>query len=128
MLSHREKITCIINHTIILMDRNFTTVTWGAAFCLSVCLRLAAWKEQVPIRIHRYTKFLLGTVQMYVGSTNCFFIVFFTCYTGVTNVFHKTLDGYPRQLLMGLGLKVTTTPSISREQDQNENLLGLRYF
>lgn len=67
MISHREKITCIINPTIILMDGNFTTVTRGAAFCLSVCLRLAALKEQVRIGIHRHTTFLLGTVQMHVG-------------------------------------------------------------
>lgn len=69
----------------------------------------------------------LGTVQMYLGSTN-FFIISFMCYTGVGNVFHKALDGYPRLLLKGLGFKVTTTPSLSREQDQNENLLGLRYY
>lgn len=31
-------------------------------------------------------------------------------------------------VIKGFGLKVTTTPSLSREQDQNENLLRLWYF
>lgn len=35
---------------------------------------------------------------------------------------------HPMLLLKDLGLKVTTTPSPSREQDQNENLVGLSYF
>lgn len=65
---------------------------------------------------------------MYLGATDFFLTVSFICYTGFGKVFHKALDGYPRLLLKGLGLKVTTTPSLSREQDQNENLLGLRYY
>lgn len=32
MRSDRETITCIINHTIIMMDGNFMTLTQGAAF------------------------------------------------------------------------------------------------
>lgn len=31
-------------------------------------------------------------------------------------------------VIKGFGLKITTTPSLSREQDQNENLLGLWYL
>lgn len=40
----------------------------------------------------------------------------------------KTLDGYLRPLMKGLGLKVTATPSLSKEQDQNETPLALQHF
>lgn len=32
MIGHTEKITCILNHTIIMMDGNFKTLTQGAVF------------------------------------------------------------------------------------------------
>lgn len=39
----------------------------------------------------------------------------------------KPLMGF-EAVIQGFGLKVTTTPNLSREQDQNENLLRLWYF
>lgn len=50
MVGHTEKITCIINHTIILMDGNFTTVTRGDGF-LSFFLFLpkAGWEERASL-------------------------------------------------------------------------------
>lgn len=67
---------------------------------------------------------------MYLGPSNFFFTLQFPLYATLEleNVFNKALDGYSRLLIKGVGLKVITTPSLSREEDQNENLLGLKYF
>lgn len=51
MIGHIEKIACIINHTIIMMDGNFRTLTTGS--CI-FCQRLSVLKEEVQSRIQRH--------------------------------------------------------------------------